>query len=104
MLLLLLLAALAWTPVGCWEIAHTDGTPIHVRVLADGTCTSDWDQGEQGKWRLEGGKLWLEWSDGWTDVIEEHEGGFRKSAWGPGVPREGPPTNRTRARKTADRP
>ncbi|MBI3924212.1 MAG: BMP family ABC transporter substrate-binding protein [Armatimonadetes bacterium] len=89
-------------PLGRWLIHHTDGTPIRVTVRSDGTCASDWAAGEYGVWRFQDDRLFLVWTDGWLDVIQRSGEGFEKRGWGPGIPRDDPPTNLNRAEKTAD--
>ncbi len=86
-------------PVGRWKIFHSDGKPIWVEVKADGSCRSDWAQGEKGRWKLEKGRLLLDWSDGWRDLIVVEGQQFRKIGYAPGVPLEGKPSNRTAAYK-----
>lgn len=108
-LLMGLLTALAWgqelpKPEGTWQIAHTDGKPIVLELKADHSATSDWGTGEVGTWLVLDAKLYLDWTDGWRDVIFWQDGQLVKWAWGPGVERTGPPTNKTSARKLDDSP
>ena len=86
-------------PVGRWKIFHSDGTPIWVEVRPDGTCTSDWAKGERGRWTLDQGKLLLDWSDGWRDLITVDGQRLRKKGYAPGAPLEGQPSNQTAAYK-----
>lgn len=86
-------------PEGRWEVAHTDGKPFTIVLQEDHSATSDWGEGEVGTWLVIEGLLFIDWTDGWRDVIFSRDGKLVKWAWGPGVERSEPPTNKTTARK-----
>lgn len=85
-------------PVGAWRLFHSDGKPLLVFVLEDGTCSSDWEE-QQGTWSNKDGRLLLTWSDGWQDLITEEKGLLVKRGFAPKVPLTGKPTNITDAFK-----
>ena len=99
-------AAPAWAggpypfePVGIWKVAHSNGAPFHITARADGSASSDWGEGEQGRWAFEGARLHFTWSDGWHDFIFRAGDHFAKVAYEPGAPLTGQPSNRTTADK-----
>jgi hypothetical protein len=111
-LVLLLLAATVlpalaqpFPATGLWRLRHTDGSPFHVRLYADGSALSDFGSGENGTWLWEGQAVVCRWSDGWLDRITPAPGGgYVKVAWAPGADRKGPPSNRNRAVRVSPDP
>lgn len=84
------------TPVGRWKLFHSDGTPLYVQVYANGKATSSW-QGQHGRWSVKNGKLLLEWSDGWKDLIVPTADGYQKSGYAPEADISKPASNHTKA-------
>lgn len=85
-------------PVGSWRLFHSDGKPLMVFILEDGSCTSDWEE-QQGTWTNKDGRLLLTWSDGWQDLITEEKGLLVKRGFAPKAPLTGKPANTTDAFK-----
>lgn len=85
-------------PVGRWRFFHTDGTPFTARLTADQTAATDWDGGEHGIWRWEGGMVRMIYTDGWDDVLAVgSDGHFVKRGWSPDADRCGAASNQTNA-------
>lgn len=78
-------------------------------VLApDGGAVSNWSKGphgargESGRWVIANGRIVIDYVDGWRDVIlRKPTGELAKRSWGPGVARDGAPSNFGQAVRTA---
>jgi len=92
---------------GAWTLADDENCTFDVRLSQAGTAVSNWSKGassargESGRWQVEDGRIVIDYTDGWRDVIiGDSLGGFRKESFGPKAPRNGPPTNAGLALRT----
>jgi len=86
--------------IGSWSLADDENATFDVRLSARGTAVSNWSkgpasaEGEQGSWRIVDGRIVIDYTDGWRDVIvADTQGRFRKESFGA-------PTNATLAVRT----
>jgi len=93
--------------IGSWSLADDENATFDVRLSARGTAVSNWSkgpasaEGEQGSWRIVDGRIVIDYTDGWRDVIvADTQGRFRKESFAPKAPRDGAPTNATLAVRT----
>ena len=93
--------------VGSWTLADDENATFDVRLSAQGTAVSNWSKGpasargEQGRWAVVDGRIVIDYTDGWRDVIvAASDGKFRKESFAPNAPRGGAPTNATLAIRT----
>jgi hypothetical protein len=92
-------------PVGRWRFFHTDGTPFTARLAADQSAATDWEGGEHGIWRWEGGTVRVIYTDGWDDqLVQTASGVFTKRGWSPDADRCGPASNQTGAERISSDP
>jgi len=91
------LAKLPFECVGVWKVADSAGKTFHITVKEDGTATTDWEGGEQGVWEVEGQTIHVRYTDGWHDILMKDGDGYKKIAFGPGMPLDGKPENTTPA-------
>ena len=52
-----------------------------------------------GTWKEEGNTTVIMWNTGWTTKIAKEGDQYKKTAYGKGLPLDGPPTNSTDAQK-----
>ncbi len=88
------------TAIGTWTLTDSENTTFDVIIDADGSAISNWSkgptsaQGEQGSWKIEQGRLVIDYTDGWRDVvIPTAAGRFAKEGFEPGASRDGMATN-----------
>lgn len=93
---------------GAWTLVDDENVTFDVVLAADGGAVSNWSKGphgalgESGHWVIAGGRIVIDYIDGWRDVIlHKPTGELAKRSWGPGVARDGPPTNFGQAIRTA---
>lgn len=79
--------------VGVWRSLDGQGQVFHITVNADHTASSDWGEGETGRWAVEGSRVHVWYDDGWHDFLEQTPDGFRKVSFAPGTSLDGPPEN-----------
>lgn len=84
-------------PVGNCKIFHGDGRPIFVQVRPNGTAHCRGSEGTQGSWKLVDGRLELQWSDGWRDVVVRVKSTYRKLGYAPGHQGQARPDHETAA-------
>lgn len=92
---------------GSWTLTDDENTAFDVHLSEAGSAVSNWSkgqtgaQGEQGKWRIVDGRIVIDYTDGWRDVIiGQSQGRFRKESFAPNTPRDGVPTTAARAVRT----
>lgn len=92
-------------PVGRWRFFHTDGTAFTARLAPDQTAATDWEGGEHGIWRWEGGAVRVIYTDGWDDQLTQAaDGSFVKRGWSPDADRCGPASNQAGAQRLSADP
>ncbi len=84
---------------GVWAVKDTSGTPFDITLTADGNATSTQEKAMTGTWKEEGGAAVISWTTGWTTKITKEGDHYVKTAFGKGVPLDGPPTNTSDAMK-----
>jgi uncharacterized lipoprotein NlpE involved in copper resistance len=95
-------AALAAGFEGTWKVKDSEGKPFEITLKADGTATGThkaYKEGLKGTWKEEAGAAEIHWDTGWTTRIVKEDDTYKKSAFKPGAPLSGPPTNTSDAEK-----
>ena len=88
--------------VGKWEFGEGVGTrTFAVTLQADGKARKSIGS-EHGTWVLVGNEARISWDDGWHDVIRKVANGYEKSAYEPGKPIDGEPSNVASAHRAND--
>ncbi len=85
--------------VGQWEVADSEGKNFLINLKEDGTAVSNWKNGEEGSWEFKNAKAYVEWKNGWKDIIHKDGDGFKKVAYAPGSGFKDAPDNASRAKK-----
>lgn len=92
---------------GAWTLVDDENVTFDVVLAADGGAVSNWSKGphgalgESGRWVIADGRIVIDYIDGWRDVIlRKPTGELAKRSWGPGVARDGAPTNFGQAVRT----
>jgi len=75
---------MAETWIGQWDVTDGDGSSFTITLNGNGSATSTWENGEEGTWTDGGDHAVVSWTNGWTDRLEAHDGGYRKVATAPG--------------------
>lgn len=79
---------------GSWLLKDTNGDPFEIILSKDGTA--DGTHGEamkHGKWKEADGAVVIHWDTGWTTRIAKQGDKYVKTAFKPGAPLSGTPTN-----------
>jgi hypothetical protein len=84
---------------GVWAVQDTKGKPFEITLAADGKATSTQEKAAEGSWKEEGGSAVITWTSGWTTKITKEGDHFVKTAFKKGEPLDGPPTNKSDAKK-----
>ncbi len=97
------------TAIGTWTLTDSENTTFDVIIDPDGSAISNWSkgptkaQGEQGSWKIERGRLVIDYTDGWRDVVvPTHDGHYAKEGFAPGAARDGAATNIGFSARTSD--
>jgi len=85
--------------LGAWKVADGEGEIFYINLLPYGKAASTWGEGEQGKWKIMDGKAFVEWNNGWQDVLEKEDEGYKKTAFAPGTSLDDKPDNTSEATK-----
>jgi hypothetical protein len=94
---------------GVWTLTDSRNVAFNVRLSADGSAVSTWSAGptgavgERGHWSIVDGRLVMEWSTGWRDVLLVGPYGIELWAWGPGAELTSAPSHVGRAVRVRDR-
>jgi hypothetical protein len=73
--------------------AQTNLPPYSASLLSNGLAFNTIDRSAGGAWRLEGGRVVIDWISGWrTSFAPQQQGPLAVSHWQPGADRAGAPT------------
>ncbi len=76
-----------------FQPAQTDLPPYSASLLSNGLAFNTIDRSAGGAWRLEGGRVVIDWISGWrTSFAPQEQGPLTVSHWQPGADRAGAPT------------
>ena len=85
---------------GSWMLNDTNGKPFEITLSKDGTATGTHkDTMKQGTWKEEDGAAVIHWNTGWTTRIAKEGDKYVKTAFKPGAPLTGTPTNSSEAKR-----
>ncbi len=86
---------------GTWKLKDTNGKPFEVTLNSDGTASGTLEMlTDQGSWKEDNGSAVIQWKTGWTTKITKKGKKYIKSAFKPGIPLNGKPTNTSEAKKS----
>lgn len=86
---------------GTWKLKDTQGKPFEVTLNQDGTASGSLEMlTDQGTWKEENGAAVIHWKTGWTTKITKKGNKYVKTAFKPGLPLTGKPTNTSEAKKS----
>lgn len=91
--------ALADSLAGKWKVEDGKGQPFEITLMEDGSATATQGEGLKGKWEEGRGTALINWDSGWSTRIVKKADGYQKLAYDKGVPRDGEPTNTSKAEK-----
>jgi hypothetical protein len=76
-----------------FQPAQTNLPPYSASLLSNGLAFNTIDRSAGGAWRLEGGRVVIDWISGWrTSFVPQPQGPLAVSHWQPGADRAGAPT------------
>jgi hypothetical protein len=84
---------------GVWKVKDMAGQPFEITLSSGGAAKASRGEGMVGTWKEEGNTAVITWNTGWTTKIAKEGDQYKKTAYGKGLPLDGPPTNSTDAQK-----
>ena len=85
---------------GSWLLKDTQGNPFEATLSKDGTASgTHGDAMKHGTWKEKDGAVIIHWNTGWTTRIAKQGDKYVKTAFKPGAPLTGKPTNTSDAEK-----
>lgn len=93
-------SALAGEYEGSWVLNDSQGNPFEATLSKDGSASgTHGDAMKHGTWKEKDGAVVIHWNTGWTTRIEKQGDKYVKTAFKPGAPLTGKPTNTSDAQK-----
>jgi len=71
--------------VGIYEYRDTQRKPGLITLDMDGTATTNKDKELVGTWRFKDDRVYIQWDNGWKDIIQKAGPRYRKMSYEPGV-------------------
>ena len=90
--------------VGKWSVGDSQGHTYIFTLRDNGEATNNVESGGHGTWAYANGEVHVSWDNGWHDVIRKVGSKYRKFAYEPGKPLDGPASNEGDAQKTNPEP
>jgi hypothetical protein len=83
--------------IGGWRVNDKEGKPITITLYMDGSALSN--VSDIGHWYYVDNRVYIVWTNGWTDVIVNESGKYMKLGFAPGVATDTKATNSSKAEK-----